>query len=176
MEFSIIVATDKFGGIGYYDKNKNKYSIPWNNREDMLFFKNVTTGKKGENAIIMGRNTYLSIGKELPNRKNIIISTTLQDPNLTIFPNLDLALEYCKNIDIVKAFVIGGSCLYEEAIKHSKVKEIFWNVISETKNTCNIRFPYLIDEIKENNKWKLIKHTQKNTQSNIDYYIFKSNI
>ena len=78
MEFSIIVATDNVSGIGYYDKNKNKYTIPWKNSEDMLFFKNLTTGDK-ENAVIMGRNTYLSIGKELPNRKNIIISKTLQD-------------------------------------------------------------------------------------------------
>ena len=88
MEFSIIVATDNIGGIGYYDKIKNNYTIPWKNREDMLFFKKTTTGDK-ENAVIMGRNTYLSIGKELPNRKNIIISKTLQDENLTIFPNLD---------------------------------------------------------------------------------------
>tara|TARA_Y100000389_G_C17195492_1_gene380985 strand:+ start:148 stop:675 length:528 start_codon:yes stop_codon:yes gene_type:complete len=172
MEFSIIVATDNVGGIGYYDKNKNKYTIPWKNSEDMLFFKKITTGDK-ENAVIMGRNTYLSIGKELPNRKNIIISKTLQDSNLTIFPNLDQALEYCNKINVSKTFVIGGSCLYEEAIKHIKAKEIFWNVISETKNICNINFPYSIDEIKEHDNWNLIKHTPKNKESNVDYYILK---
>ena len=39
MDFSIVVATDNIGGIGYYDKDKDIYNIPWKNREEMLFFK-----------------------------------------------------------------------------------------------------------------------------------------
>ena len=175
MEFSIVVATDNVGGIGYHDKDKDIYTIPWKNKEDMLFFKKLTTGNNCDNVVIMGRNTYISIGKELPNRKNIIISKTLKDPKLTIFPNLDLALDYCNKLNVSKVFVIGGSCLYKEAIEHTNLREIYWNVISETKTICNIKFPYLIDEFKENKKWKLIKHDHKNKDSHVDYYFFTLN-
>ena len=44
--------------------------IPWHVRADMLRFKRLTTG----HAIIAGRKTYESIGKPLPNRRNIIVS------------------------------------------------------------------------------------------------------
>ena len=176
MEFSIIVATDTTGGIGYYDKDKKKYTIPWKNKEDMMFFKKLTLGDdKDNNAVIMGRNTYISIGKELPGRKNIIISNTLKNPELTILPTLDLALHYCSKLNISKVFVIGGCCLYKEAIQHTKLREIYWNVINETKNVCNINFPYSLNEIKQNNKWNLIKHTSEKTNSNVDYYIFTLN-
>jgi len=157
MEFSIIVATDKNGGIGYYNKDKNTYTIPWKNNEDMMFFKKLTTGDNN-NAVIMGRNTFNSIGKELPNRKNIIISKTLKNTNLTIFPTLDSALDYCKKLKFSKIFVIGGSCLYTEALQHTKLREIYWNIINETKIKCNIHFPLEIDKFNINNKWKLIKH------------------
>ena len=172
MDFSIVVATDNIGGIGYYDKDKDIYNIPWKNREDMLFFKKLTTGN---NVVIMGRNTYLSIGRELPNRKNIIISKTLKNSELTIFPTLDLALDYCINLDVSKVFVIGGSCLYKEAIEHKNLREIYWNVINQTKTICNIKFPYSIDDFKQNNKWKLIKHYRTNINSDVDYYYFTLN-
>ena len=44
-----------------------------------MFFKKLTLGNdKDNNAVIMGRNTYMSIGKQLPGRKNIIISKILK--------------------------------------------------------------------------------------------------
>lgn len=64
--FNIIVAVDFKNGIG-----KNN-TIPWKNSEDMKHFKNITTGT----TIIMGRRTFESIGKPLPNRINIIVSSS----------------------------------------------------------------------------------------------------
>ena len=79
--FNIITAVDNKNGIG-----KNN-SIPWHKKDTMLshidlqFFKNKTSG----HTVIMGRKTYESMNKRLlPNRINIIISTTLQDPQLNI--------------------------------------------------------------------------------------------
>ena len=50
--------------------------LPWSFKEDLTYFKNLTKGA-GNNAIIMGKNTYHSINKELPYRDNIILSSTL---------------------------------------------------------------------------------------------------
>ena len=48
----------------------NNNQLPWHYSEDLKHFKEITTGK----TIVMGYNTYKSIGKPLPNRRNIIIS------------------------------------------------------------------------------------------------------
>ena len=62
--FSIIVAIGKNNEIG--KKNKLIWHIP----EDLKNFKKITTGK----TVVMGRKTHESIGKALPNRKNIILT------------------------------------------------------------------------------------------------------
>ena len=51
----------------------NKKKLPWNLPKDLQHFKNYTINK----SIIMGRKTYESIGRPLPNRNNIVISKTL---------------------------------------------------------------------------------------------------
>jgi len=83
MKFNIIVAMDNNRGIGF---NNN---LPWSFKEDMTYFKNLTKGA-GNNAIIMGKNTYHSLNKALPFRDNIVLSSTLQDVSDTIV--------VCKNI------------------------------------------------------------------------------
>ena len=68
MNFKIIVAATKKFGIGLNNK------LPWRIPEDLKHFSKTTIGK-GNNAIIMGRKTWESIGsKPLPKRHNIIIS------------------------------------------------------------------------------------------------------
>lgn len=62
--FSLIVAIGKNNGIG-----KNNQLL-WHIPEDLKNFKKITTGK----TVIMGRNTYESIGRPLPNRVNIVLS------------------------------------------------------------------------------------------------------
>ena len=72
--FNIIVAVDSNNGIGLNNK------LPWIIREDLNFFKMMTTGKKN-NVVIMGRKTWESIPekyKPLANRFNIILSNTLE--------------------------------------------------------------------------------------------------
>jgi len=48
----------------------NKNTLPWHYSEDLKHFKNLTTG----HTIVMGSNTYFSIGKPLPNRRNIVLT------------------------------------------------------------------------------------------------------
>ena len=65
---SIIVAVARNGVIG--DKN----ALLWHISEDMRFFRRTTSG----HPVIMGRKTYESLGRPLPNRQNVVISRTIQ--------------------------------------------------------------------------------------------------
>lgn len=115
---AVIVACCKNSGIG------NNGTIPWYIPEDMHHFRRLTThapeGK--QNAVIMGRKTWESLGcKCLSNRYNIVISTTLQkQEDVTIVSSLNEALEVCYKENINCAFVIGGARLYAEALKNAQ--------------------------------------------------------
>ena len=67
MQFKMIVAIDEKNGIG------KKGTIPWYIPEDLKYFSRLTKGN-GNNAVIMGRKTYESIGKALPKRKNLVLT------------------------------------------------------------------------------------------------------
>ena len=134
MSFTIIVATDKFGGIGL--SNNNKFSIPWKNKSDIQFFKDTTSNK----AVIMGKNTYLSLPvKKLPNRENIVLTKSKLDTPSDVIKcsSLDQALKYCFDKKL-STYVIGGAKLYEEALNDYRLETILWNIIPETNEKCNI--------------------------------------
>jgi dihydrofolate reductase len=106
MIISCIVATAADGVIG---KDNN---IPWYLPADLKYFKQVTTG----HHVIMGRNCYVSIGRPLPNRTNIIIS---RDPffissNCLIARSIKQALEMAFNNGEEEAFIIGGGMIYDQ--------------------------------------------------------------
>lgn len=103
MKINLIVAVDAKNGIG-----KNNM-LPWHLPADLKYFKSVTSGY----PIIMGRKTYDSIGRVLPNRKNIIISRQvgLEVPGAIITDSLEKSFELCKTEEQV--FVIGGSQIFQ---------------------------------------------------------------
>lgn len=86
-------------------------SMPWNIPGELSRFRELTTG----NVVIMGRRTYESIGKPLPNRYNIILSKTqrFETENCTTAGSLEEALRIAGDRDI---FIGGGGKLYEKAI------------------------------------------------------------
>ena len=105
MIINMIVAMDKSNGIGLNNK------LPWNFAKDMKFFKNKTIGN-GNNAIIMGKNTFLSIGeKPLKGRKNYVISRTITscNNNVIVLKDPDLITTLSKYDEV---WIIGGSQLY----------------------------------------------------------------
>lgn len=65
--FSMILAMDESNLVG---NSEAKYGIPWHYSEDMVFYKNMTMGKKN----IMGRKTFELIGRPLPNRETYIVT------------------------------------------------------------------------------------------------------
>ena len=100
--------------------------LPWKLKKDLLHFKNYTVGK----TILMGRKTFESIGKPLPNRNNFIVSTTLQNVNgAEVFKSLDSAIENVSSGEEV--VIIGGGYLFRESIN-------FFNKLVLTQVDCLI--------------------------------------
>ena len=102
---ALIVAIDQNNAIGKDNQ------LLWHLPKDLSFFKNVTSG----NAIIMGRKTFESIGKALPNRRNIVISTQkdLQYAGAEITSSLNAAIELVGNAD---CYIIGGGSIYQQSL------------------------------------------------------------
>ncbi|MFL2721835.1 MAG: dihydrofolate reductase [Gammaproteobacteria bacterium] len=103
MVISHLVAVSNNNVIG---KNND---LPWKLKRDLQHFKNYTTGK----TIVMGRKTYESIGRPLPNRRNIIISSTIKGiDGAEVFSSLEAALEALKHEDEI--IITGGSYLFND--------------------------------------------------------------
>ena len=102
---TLIVATDNAGGIGM------RNTLPWKLPQDLAHFKRTTTG----HPILMGRKTFDSIGRPLPNRRNIVISRNpnWQHDGVEAVTSLDQALALT---DVAEVFVIGGAEIYTLAL------------------------------------------------------------
>lgn len=86
----------------------------WRIPDDLKRVKELTTG----NAIIMGRKTYESIGKPLPNRLNIILTRNpeYKAEGCVVVPTLDAALAAARDAHISEIFIFGGAEIYKEAM------------------------------------------------------------
>lgn len=102
----MIVAVDETRAIG--KDNKLLWHIP----EDLKRFKELTTG----HAVIMGENTYRSIGRPLPNRTNIVVTLNqeLEIPGCLIAYSLEEALQAAREHETEEIFVIGGASIYRQ--------------------------------------------------------------
>lgn len=107
-ELNIIVAVAENGVIG------GSNTLLWHISEDLRRFKQLTTG----HPVIMGRKTYLSIGRPLPNRRNIVISrqADLQIEGCEVFSSLEAAIAACREAGAEQAFVIGGGEVHRQAL------------------------------------------------------------
>ena len=96
--------------------------IPWHLRADLIRFKKLTTG----HAVVMGRRTFESIGRALPNRLNIVVSKSLRDvpEGVVICRSLDEALSYGDARSDLPCAVIGGAALYKEALPLADTLEL----------------------------------------------------
>lgn len=117
MIISFIVAMGKNRVIG------SNNSLPWTLPADMEHFKKLTVGK----AVIMGRKTFESIGKPLPNRKNIIITRdeNYKAEHCIVVNSIDEALETVK--DEEEVMIIGGANIYGQFFP--KANRIYLTII-----------------------------------------------
>ena len=106
MKLSLIAAMADNRVIGIENR------LPWNLPADMKWFRQHTLGK----PVIMGRKTFESIGKALPQRTNIVVSRdeTFSAPGCQVVGDLAAALEAVK--DAEEAMVIGGASFYQQTL------------------------------------------------------------
>ena len=162
---SIIVAKAKNNTIG---KNNE---VLWQIADDKRRFEELTTG----HVIIMGRKTFESLGKVLPNRKHIVFSQNpdfkVNDENVEIVHSMLQLQEYIENDE--ENFVIGGAMIYNLLMKYVKkmyvteidkefdgdtffprINEEIWEEVSREKGpddlNNNFKYEYVIYERKEN--------------------------
>ena len=126
-----------------YAKNENgdqvigkDNTLPWKIKEDMVWFREQTA----RNAIVMGRKTHESIGRVLPNRDNIILSS---DPEYKVegahtFTNLESALKFANHRNC-EVFIIGGESLYTQLI--DRVDRLYITYIKDKKYEGDVFFP-----------------------------------
>jgi len=116
MIVSLIVAADESNVIGGH--NKLLWSLP----DDLKRFRTLTKG----HPIIMGRKTYESIGRPLPDRRNIIISKSLKQApaGCELVHSIEEALELFQDSDD-EVFVIGGGEIYKEVLEKDLAERIY---------------------------------------------------
>jgi dihydrofolate reductase len=141
--------------------------LPWSLKDDLAHFKEYTT----EKIIVMGRKTFESIGRPLPNRVNYVISSTLKDiEGVSIFLNLKDAIEAAKAYNLDKNItnevaIIGGGYLFRDSI-HS------FNKLVLTRVNCSINGDVYYPEIDFNN-WELVSSEKflKNKDNQYDFAV-----
>ena len=141
--------------------------LPWSLKDDLAHFKEYTT----EKIIVMGRKTFESIGRPLPNRINYVISSTLENvEGVSIFTNLEAAIEAAKAFNLHKNIdnevaIIGGGYLFRDSI-HS------FNKLVLTRVNCSIDGDVYYPEIDFNN-WELVSSEKflKNEDNQYDFAV-----
>jgi dihydrofolate reductase len=149
--FTLIAAVDKNGGIGHEN------GLPWQIPEDLKHFRRETMGK----PVIMGRKTFESIGRPLPQRHNIVISrnTAWHHDGVSLLTSVASCKFVLKHQPEV--FVIGGSEIYELFLPHAK-RIVLTEIDSEFK--CDAFFPAF-----DRNEW-----TETSRQENkLEQYPFE---
>ena len=111
MIISILVAMNEELLIGVNN------DLPWKLQDDLEHFKNYSLNK----PIIMGRKTFESIGRPLPNRKNIVVSSSMKEQDgIKIFNNLNDAIAFSKKdneeIDIDEISLLGGANVFADGL------------------------------------------------------------
>lgn len=152
---SIIVAKAKNNIIG--KDNKLLWSLP----SDLARFKQLTSG----HTIIMGRKTFESLGRVLPNRKHIVFTQNqdfkVDDENVEVVHSMLEIKEYIDNDE--ENFVIGGATVYNLLLPH--VQKMYVTEINK-----NFEGDTLFPKIDES-KWKITKREKgtKDEKNNLEF-------
>lgn len=137
MIISAIAVTNKNRAIGF----KNK--LLWNLPPDLEHFKKITSG----HTIIMGGNTFISLGRPLPNRVNIVITKNkdFSAPGCIIVSSPEESLERAKieeeklDNDHKEIFVIGGASIYSQLLPQTK--KIYLTIVDDEAAEADTFFP-----------------------------------
>lgn len=128
MSVSIIASVGRNFELG---KNND---LIWHFKQDMKFFKETTLG----HTVIMGRKTFESLPKALPNRLNVVITSdsSYSAENIVVVSSVEQALKYCDNEE---AFVIGGGMIYKEFLPFAD--KLYLTEIEDSLENADTYFP-----------------------------------
>ncbi len=150
---SIIVAKAKNNVIGKNNK------LIWNLPEDLKRFKELTTG----HVIIMGRKTFESIGRILPNRKHVVFTNNtdfnINNENVEIVHSMLQIQQYIESEE--ECFVIGGAMIYNLLMPY--VTKMYVTQIDEEFEGDTF-FPKIDEE-----KWKIVERIPAKEESKVKY-------
>ena len=107
--------------------------LPWHISEDLKRFKKLTTG----HVILMGRRTFESMGRQLPNRRHVVI-TSRSIPGVETYRSIPEALNALANEE--KIFVIGGGQIYAELL--DRADELFLTMVDKEVDGDTFFPPY----------------------------------
>lgn len=148
-KLSIIAAIGKNRELG-----KNNQLL-WNIPSDMKRFRELTMG----HPVIMGRKTFESIGRPLPNRTNIVV-TKQQDfhpEGVRVCESLERAVEVANSIDSTEIFIIGGAQIYGQAID---IADRLYLTIIDQSFDADAFFP-------DYSRFKIVIESTNNMENNI---------
>ena len=141
-------------------------SLPWNLKTDLAHFKNYTSNK----IIVMGRKTYESIGRPLPNRINLIVSNTIKEINgAELFKSTEDAInkakELCINKNLDEIIIIGGGYLFRDTLSIT-------NKLVLTKVDCDIEGDGFYPDV-DINEWEKLssEHFTKDSDNDYDFTV-----
>jgi dihydrofolate reductase len=152
-DITVIVATDRQFGIGI------RNTLPWHLPEDLAHFKRLTSG----HPIIMGRKTFDSIGRALPNRRNIVV-TRNQDWHHDQVETVNSLEEAIQLVGQQAAYIIGGAQIYQQALP--LVNRIIITRIQHQFD-CDAFFPAI-----DPNAWVEVAHETHHSEKNGWDYAF----
>lgn len=151
---TIVVAMGEKNEIGADNQ------LLWHLPKDLKHFKDLTSG----HPIIMGRKTYESIGKALPNRTNIVISRKKNwfEEGILIVGSIKEAVKFAKKID-ENVFIIGGGNIYEQTMEIADKLEV---TLVKAELKADTFFPKIDPKI-----WKLSEEVfhEKDDKNQYDF-------
>ena len=135
-------------------------TMPWHLITDLQRFKELTTN----HCVIMGRNCFNSIGKPLPNRTNIIVSSNmdLEIPGCIVKPSLQYAADYANSRYDSTPFIIGGGTIYRQAI--NLVNFLYLTKVHTIIEDGDVFFPEL-----DMNQWEVTSSTDFKADADNDF-------
>ena len=159
-ELTIIAAASINNVIGFDNK------LIWNIPKDLKIFKELTQG----HSVIMGRKTYESIGKPLPNRINYVVSRTIDKiEGAFVFDSIDDAIcdakAYCIELNLEEIVIIGGGFLFRDTLSIT-------NKLVLTRVDCNVEGDVFYPDINLK-EWDEIssENFTKNSENEYDFAV-----
>lgn len=163
MKVSILLAIGKNNELG------GNNALLWKLSDDMKLFKQLSMG----HSIIMGRKTFESIGKPLPGRKNIVVTTSFIDvEGIYTATDLNHAIEMARDSGDDEAFIIGGAQIFNYAV--DLADKMYLSFVDGTFEDADVFLPEI-----DYSDWKLVesKQFEKNDHNeyNFEFRVFERN-